>query len=89
MQVCFYTNSLDRLIVEIDVGNFYILRFFTASGSTPNHDFGSDLAPASHQIFDGVIQSAVTMMHFEGWNVVGQCQQLVAQTDPKYRFIFF
>ena len=42
-----------------------------------------DLAFTGDQVFNRVIQSAVTMMHFKGRNIIGQGQQLVAQANAK------
>ena len=80
----FYANSFNGFIIEIDMGNFYIWLFphsFRINAKTMI--LRSDLAFTGNQIFYRVIQSAVTMMHFKSWNIIGQCQQLVTKTNSK------
>ena len=45
----------------------------------------SDLAFPGQQIFYGVIQPAMAVVHFEGGDAVGFCQNLVPETDSEDR----
>lgn len=47
---------------------------------------GGDLAFAADQVFHGVIDTAVPMMHFKCRYMKGKCQDLVAKADPEKRF---
>lgn len=83
-------DPFDGLIIQVDMGDLDILRL---PDSLRIHAkamiLRSDLATAGDQVFHRVIEPAMPVMHFEGGNIIGQSQQLVAQTNAKQGFFLF
>src|SRR5579872_1812797 len=82
----FQPDTLYRLVIEVDMGDLDI-------GSLP-HRFRvhaktvvlrRDLTAARDQVLHRMVQPAMTVMHLESRDAVGQRQQLMPQADTKKR----
>lgn len=46
-----------------------------------------DFALAAYYVFNRVIQAAVAVVHFKSWDIVCECQQLVAEANAKQGYV--
>jgi hypothetical protein len=82
----FQSDTLYRFIIKIDMGDLGIRGCPDGCRiNTESMILRSDLAISGHEIFDGMVKSSVTMVHLEGGNTIGKCQQLMSEADPEKR----
>src|SRR5258707_8724045 len=78
------TDPFDGFIVQVKMGDLDIGCLSHRRRIYPEPMILSrDLASAGQQVLDGVIQPPMTMVHLEGGDIVGQCQELMAQTNTE------
>src|SRR5574343_352419 len=71
------------------MGNFYVGMILNGNRVYPKTMvLCGYFALTSNNIFNGVIKASVTMVHLKSRNTICQSQQLMAQTDSKYRLVF-
>ncbi len=89
LRLAFYTDALDGLVVEVNVGYFYMTGiFYRFRLYTKTVVLCGDLATAGDQVFYRVVHPPVPVMHLKSWNIIGSCQELVSQADPESGLIF-
>ena len=81
-----YPDTLYRTIVQVHMGDLYVVGILHSLWvHTEAVVLGSYFAFACFQVLHRVVQAAVTVVHFKGRDVIGPCQQLVAQADTEER----
>ena len=77
-------NSFNGIIIQVNMCYLGIGRISDSIRiHTESMILGCDLTKTGYYVTNRVIQAPVSVMHFKGRYVVGQCQQLLAQADAK------
>ena len=80
----FQPDAFDGVIIEVHVGDFRIRRI--PHGNWIHAEtvvLRSDLANAGDEVFNGMVESPVSMVHLEGGDTIREGKQLMTQTDSK------
>lgn len=72
-RLAFYAYTFDRAVIQVDMCYFDMPGFLNRFGiHAKTMVLRSDLAAARHEIFDGVIEPAMTVVKFESRHPIGQ-----------------
>ena len=83
----FQADAFYGVVVQVDVGDDGIGRIaHIVRVHTKTVVLGGDLTFAGHQVFDRLVGSAMAVMHFISADAIGQCQQLMPQTNAEEWF---
>ena len=71
----FDANAFDSLVIQVYVGHFDMFAFLDVTAAHLKAVvLRSDLGPASDEVFDRMIEAAVTVVHLVGLDTRCQCQ---------------
>ena len=80
----FQLDSCYGIVIQVHVGDFHICIIFRiGTYHVESVILGSDLTFSSHQVFDGMVKSTMTVMHFVGRDSHRLCEELMPQTNSK------